>query len=74
MAGSPVQEGGENRNRRSHWVVDSHPGLVNLFVDQVRDLVREREKEKPSVIQQLKQEPTAGKTKAAPPKKREPER
>lgn len=70
----PMQEGGENRNRRSHWVVDSHPGLVNLFVDQVRDMVREREKEKPSVIQQLKQEPTAGKTKAAPPKKREPER
>ncbi len=70
----PMQEGGENRNRRSHWVVDSHPGLVNLLVDQVRDLVREREKEKPSVIQQLKQEPTAGKTKAAPPKKRETER
>lgn len=70
----PMQEGGENRNRRSHWVVDSHPGLVNLLVDQVRDMVREREKEKPSVIQQLKQEPTAGKTKAAPPKKREPER
>ena len=70
----PMPEGSEDGKRRSHWVVDSHPGLVNLFVDQVRDLVREREKEKPSVIQQLKQEPTAGKTKAAPPKKREPER
>ena len=70
----PMQEGGENRNRRSHWVVDSHPGLVNLLVDQVRNLVREQEKEKPSVIQQLRQEPTAGKTKAAPLKKREPER
>ena len=70
----PMPEGSEGGNRRSHWVVDSHPGLVNLFVDQVRDLVREREKEKPSVIQQLKQEPAAGKTKAAPPKKREPER
>ena len=70
----PMPEGSEDGNRRSHWVVDSHPGLVNLFVDQVRDLVREREKEKPSVIQQLKQEPTAGKTKAAHPKKREPER
>ena len=70
----PMPEGSEDGNRRSHWVVDSHPGLVNLFVDQVRDLVREREKEKPSVIQQLKQEPTAGKTRAAPPKKREPER
>ena len=70
----PMPEGSEDGNRRSHWVVDSHPGLVNLFVDQVRDLAREREKEKPSVIQQLKQEPTAGKTKAAPPKKREPER
>ena len=70
----PMQEGDENRNRRSRWLVDSHPGLVNLFVDQVRDMVREREKEKPSVIQQLKQEPTAGKIKAAPPKKREPER
>ena len=70
----PMPEGSEDGNRRSHWVVDSHPGLVNLFVDQVRDMVREREKEKPSVIQQLKQEPTAGKTKAAPPKKREPER
>ena len=69
-----MPEGSEDGNRRSHWVVDSHPGLVNLFVDQVRDLAREREKEKPSVIQQLKQEPTAGKTKAAPPKKREPER
>lgn len=69
-----MQEGGENRNRRSHWVVDSHPGLVNLFVDQVRDLAREREKEKPSVIQQLRQEPAAGKIKAAPPKKRETER
>ena len=68
----PMPEGSEDGNRRSHWVVDSHPGLVNLFVDQVRDLVREREK--PSVIQQLKQEPTAGKTRAAPPKKREPER
>lgn len=64
----------DGANRRSRWLVDSHPGLVNLFVDQVRDLVREREKEKPSVIQQLRQEPTAGKTKAAPPKKREPER
>ena len=64
----------DGANRRSRWLVDSHPGLVNLFVDQVRDLAREREKEKPSVIQQLKQEPTAGKTKAAPPKKREPER
>ena len=70
----PMQEGGENRNRRSHWVVDSHPGLVNLLVDQVRDMVREREKEKPSVIQQLRQEPAAGKIKAAPPKKRETER
>ena len=70
----PMPEGSEDGNRRSHWVVDSHPGLVNLFVDQVRDLVREREKEKPSVIQQLRQEPTAGKAKAAPPKKREPER
>ena len=64
----------DGANRRSRWLVDSHPGLVNLFVDQVRDLVREREKEKSSVIQQLKQEPTAGKAKAAPPKKREPER
>ena len=53
--------------------MDSHPGLVNLFVDQVRDLAREREKEKSSVIQQLRQEPTVGKAKAAPPKKREPE-
>ncbi|OUP27869.1 DUF3849 domain-containing protein [Faecalibacterium sp. An192] len=70
----PMQEGGENRNRRSHWVVDSHPGLVNLLVDQVRDMVREREKEKPSVIQQLRQESAAGKIKAAPPKKRETER
>ena len=70
----PMPEGSEDGNWRSHWVVDSHPGLVNLFVDQIRDLVREREKEKPSVIQQLKQEPTAGKAKAAPPKKREPER
>ena len=70
----PMPEGSEDGNRRSHWIVDSHPGLVNLFVDQVRDLAREREKEKPSVIQQLKQEPAAGKTKAAPPKKREPER
>lgn len=70
----PMPEGSEDGNRRSHWVMDSHPGLVNLFVDQVRDMVREREKEKPSVIQQLRQEPTAGKTKAAPPKKREPER
>ena len=70
----PMPEGSEDGNRRSHWVVDSHPGLVNLFVDQVRDLAREREKGKPSVIQQLKQEPTAGKAKAAPPKKREPER
>ena len=64
----------DGANRRSRWLVDSHPGLVNLFVDQVRDLAREREKEKPSVIQQLRQEPTAGKAKAAPPKKREPER
>lgn len=64
----------DGANRRSRWLVDSHPGLVNLFVDQVRDLVREREKEKPSVIQQLRQEPTAGKAKASPPKKREPER
>ena len=64
----------DGANRRSRWLVDSHPGLVNLFVDQVRDLAREREKEKPSVIQQLRQEPTSGKTKAAPPKKREPER
>ena len=64
----------DGANRRSRWLVDSHPGLVNLFVDQVRDLVREREKEKPSVIQQLKQEPAASKTKASPPKKREPER
>ena len=70
----PMSEGSEDGNRRSHWVVDSHPGLVNLFVDQVRDLVQEREKEKPSVIQQLRQEPTVGKAKAAPPKKREPER
>ena len=70
----PMPEGSEGGNRRSHWVVDSHPGLVNLFVDQVRDLVREREKERPSVIQQLKQEPVASKTKASPPKKREPER
>ena len=70
----PMPEGSEDGNRRSHWVVDSHPGLVNLFVDQVRDLAREREKEKPSVIQQLKQEPAASKTKASPPKKREPER
>ena len=70
----PMPEGSEDGNRRSHWVVDSHPGLVNLFVDQVRDLAREREKGKPSVIQQLKQEPAAGKTKASPPKKREPER
>ena len=70
----PMPEGSEDGNRRSHWVVDSHPGLVNLFVDQVRDLAREREKEKPSVIQQLRQEPAAGKTKASPPKKREPER
>ena len=70
----PMPEGSEDGNRRSHWVVDSHPGLVNLFVDQVRDLVQEREKEKPSVIQQLKQEPAASKTKASPPKKREPER
>ena len=70
----PMPEGSEDGNRRSHWVVDSHPGLVNLFVDQVRDLAREREKEKPSVIQQLRQEPTVGKAKAAPPKKREPER
>ena len=64
----------DGANRRSRWLVDSHPGLVNLFVDQVRDLAREREKEKPSVIQQLRQEPTVGKAKAAPPKKREPER
>ena len=64
----------DGANRRSRWLVDSHPGLVNLFVDQVRDLAREREKGKPSVIQQLRQEPTAGKAKAAPPKKREPER
>ena len=64
----------DGANQRSRWLVDSHPGLVNLFVDQVRDLVREREKEKPSVIQQLRQEPTVGKAKAAPPKKREPER
>lgn len=70
----PMPEGSEDGKRRSHWVVDSHPGLVNLFVDQVRDLVQEREKEKPSVIQQLKQEPAASKTKASPPKKREPER
>ena len=70
----PMPEGSEDGNRRSHWVVDSHPGLVNLFVDQVRDLAREREKEKPSVIQQLKQEPAASKTKASSPKKREPER
>lgn len=64
----------DGANRRPRWLVDSHPGLVNLFVDQVRDLVREREKEKPSVIQRLKQEPAAGKAKAVPPKKREPER
>ena len=70
----PMQEGDENRNRCSHWVVDSHPGLVNLLVDQVRDLVREQEKEKPSVIQQLRQEPAAGKIKAAPSKKQELER
>ena len=69
-----MPEGSEDGNRRSHWVVDSHPGLVNLFVDQIRDLVREREKEKPPVIQQLRQEPAAGKIKAAPLKKREPER
>ena len=70
----PMPEGSEDGNRRSHWVVDSHPGLVNLFVDQVRDLAREREKGKPSVIQQLKQEPAAGQTKASPPKTREPAR
>ena len=70
----PMQEGDENRNRCSHWVVDSHPGLVNLLVDQVRDLVREQEKEKPSVIQQLRPEPAAGKIKAAPSKKQELER
>ena len=64
----------DGANRRSRWLVDSHPGLVNLFVDQVRDLAREREKEKPSVIQQLRQEPVSGKAKAASPKKREPER
>ena len=28
----------DGANRRSRWLVDSHPGLVNLFVDQVRDL------------------------------------
>ena len=41
----PMPEGSEGGNRRSHWVVDSHPGLVNLFVDQVRDLVRVRDGE-----------------------------
>ncbi len=64
----------DGANRRSRWLVDSHPGLVNLFVDQVRELAREREKEKPSVIQQLRQETAVGKAKAAPSKKREPER
>ena len=59
-------------DRNLDFVVDCHAGLVNLFVDRVREQLREQEKEKPSVLQQLRQEPSAHK--AAPPKKKEPER
>ncbi|MBQ6999746.1 MAG: DUF3849 domain-containing protein [Oscillospiraceae bacterium] len=61
----PVMENpdgwGTDRNR--YFVVNSHPGLTDLFLSQVRK-EKEREK-KPSVIGQLKAAPDAAKGTAA---------
>ena len=52
---------GTDRNR--YFVVNSHPGLTDLFLSQVRK-EKEREK-KPSVIGQLNAAPDAAKGTAA---------
>ena len=74
----PPNPDGFGGNRNLDFVVDSHPTVLNGFIDLVREEQRSRvqaekaQLSKTSVREKLKQEPPA--RKPAVPKKREPER
>ena len=74
----PPNPDGFGGNRNLDFVVDSHPAVLNGFIDLVREEQRSRiqaekaQLSKTSVREKLKQEPPA--RKPAVPKKREPER
>ena len=62
-------------DRSAYYVVDqAHPGLVNIFVNQVRQIAKEMEKEKkPSVLQKLQQQKATPAKPPADKRRKEPE-
>lgn len=70
----PVQENKDTwgQDRNLEFVISqAHPGLIDLFANQVRRQEKELSKDRPSVLSQLQKKPTAQHTQK---KKQEPER
>ena len=59
---------------RRFIVGGSHPGLVDLFVNQVRSEIEQEKERKPSVLQKLKDTQRADMPKTVSPRKKETER
>ena len=49
----------EGHDRNANYIINSHPGLVDLFTDQTREELKLRQQEKTSVRKQLKETPSA---------------
>ena len=49
----------EGHDRNANFIINSHPGLVDLFTDQTRADLKLRQQEKASVRKQLKETPSA---------------
>lgn len=62
--------GFEGHDRNANFVINSHPGLVDLFTDQTREELKLRQQEKTSVRKKLK-ETTVAPTKHTPVKQQE---
>ena len=64
-----LDAGGEDRN--SHLIVNSHPGLIDLFVDAFRKACCQKQEKsvKPSVLDKLQKQPTKNSPKISANKK-----
>ena len=60
----------EGHDRNANFIINSHPGLVDLFTDQTREELKLHQQEKASVRKQLK-ETTVAPTKHTPVKQQE---
>ena len=72
-----IEDKGHFGDRTRDFVVDSHPGLMNMFVSQARKDLKEREQtkeKKPSVLKKLKDAAKESKASTAPRKTKEQER